>query len=117
MPRGTSPKREREYRKLEEKFQRSGRYGGRAKEVAARIVNKQRRQYGETKWERRKDREGRSPDRGLPIDNYQQLTVPEVRARLHDLSKPGIRRLCSYETSHKGRKTLMRDMQRRLGGG
>jgi hypothetical protein len=49
MPRGSSPKREREYKTLEHKFARSGRYGKRAKEVAARIVNKQRARAGETK--------------------------------------------------------------------
>ncbi len=49
MPAGASPKREKEYEELKEKFQRSGRYGKRAKEVAARIVNKQRAQRGETK--------------------------------------------------------------------
>ncbi|MDB6123673.1 MAG: hypothetical protein JWQ71_2666 [Pedosphaera sp.] len=49
MPRGSSPKREREYTELEHQFEKSGRYGGRAKEVAARIVNKQRARFGETK--------------------------------------------------------------------
>jgi hypothetical protein len=49
MPRGASPKREREYEELKEKFKESGRYGGRAEEVAARIVNKQRAEHGETK--------------------------------------------------------------------
>ena len=48
MPRGASRKREREFKELEQKFQQSGRYKGREEEVAARIVNKQRRQYGET---------------------------------------------------------------------
>jgi hypothetical protein len=45
MPRGASPKREREYKKIEKKFE----YKGREKEVAARIVNKQRAKAGETK--------------------------------------------------------------------
>jgi hypothetical protein len=54
MPRGASPKREREYEELKTKFQRSGRYGKRAKEVAARIVNKQRAQHGETKSQKRR---------------------------------------------------------------
>ncbi len=49
MPRGASPKREREYNKLKRKFHKTGRYGKRADEVAARIVNKQRAQAGETK--------------------------------------------------------------------
>lgn len=49
MPRGSSPKREHEYEEIKDKLQRSGRYGKRAKEVAARIVNKQRAEHGETK--------------------------------------------------------------------
>jgi hypothetical protein len=49
MPRGASPKREREYQTIERKFEKEGRYKGREKEVAARIVNKQRRKAGETK--------------------------------------------------------------------
>jgi hypothetical protein len=49
MPRGASPKREREYQEIEKKFEKEGRYKGREKEVAARIVNKQRAEHGETK--------------------------------------------------------------------
>jgi hypothetical protein len=49
MPRGASPKREREYKKIEKKFEKEGRYKGREEEVAARIVNKQRAKSGETK--------------------------------------------------------------------
>ncbi|HBF52199.1 MAG TPA: hypothetical protein DDX04_19735 [Massilia sp.] len=49
MPRGASPKREREAKKLERKFKKEKRYKGREDEVAARIVNKQRAAAGETK--------------------------------------------------------------------
>ena len=49
MPRGASPKREREYKKIEKQFEKEGRYKGREEEVAARIVNKQRAKAGETK--------------------------------------------------------------------
>jgi hypothetical protein len=49
MPRGVSPKREREYKKIEKKIEKEGRYKGREKEVVARIVNKQRAKAGETK--------------------------------------------------------------------
>lgn len=49
MPRGASPKREREYRELKHEFHQDGRYKGREKEVASRIVNKQRAEHGETK--------------------------------------------------------------------
>jgi hypothetical protein len=49
MPRGASPKREREYKEIEKKFEKEGRYKGREEEVASRIVNKQRAKAGETK--------------------------------------------------------------------
>ena len=49
MPRGLSLKREREYKKIEKKFEKEGRYKGREEEVAARIVNKQRAKAGEIK--------------------------------------------------------------------
>jgi hypothetical protein len=49
MPRGASPRREAEARKLERKFKKEKRYKGREDEVAARIVNKQRAASGETK--------------------------------------------------------------------
>jgi hypothetical protein len=49
MPKGASPKREREYKKLETEFKKEHRYPGREEEVASRIVNKQRAQHGETK--------------------------------------------------------------------
>jgi len=49
MPRGASPRREREAKKLERRFKKEKRYKGREEEVAARIVNKQRAAAGETK--------------------------------------------------------------------
>jgi Lhr-like helicase len=52
MPRGASAKRERQYEHIKESAKKSGRYKGRAAEVAARTVNKQRRQAGETKSSR-----------------------------------------------------------------
>src|SRR5689334_5774444 len=56
MPRGASPKREREYQELKEEFKEEGRYKGREEEVAARIVNKQRAEKGETKEARKHNR-------------------------------------------------------------
>jgi len=49
MPRGASPKRERQYEHIKESAEQSGRYKGRAEEVAARTVNKIRAEKGETK--------------------------------------------------------------------
>ena len=53
-PRGVkSKKRSRQYKKVLSSIKREGRYKGRQKEVAARIVNKTRRQKGETKSRRK----------------------------------------------------------------
>src|SRR5690242_4439887 len=93
MPRGASPKREHEYEELKHKFEKSGRYRGREEEVAARIVNKQRAQYGETKTEKQKDREGKSPDRNLPIANYQHLKISQGRTKLGELSSNELRKI------------------------
>jgi hypothetical protein len=54
MPTGASPKREREYKELVSEFKKEHRYPGREEEVAARIVNKQRAEHGETKEEKNK---------------------------------------------------------------
>ena len=111
MPRGASPKREREYEELKDKFEESGRYKGREEEVAARIVNKQRAQYGETKGERQKDKEGKSPDRNLPIKNYQHLRIDQIAGKLSDLSEDELEHVESYEKQHKNRKTLIEQIE------
>jgi hypothetical protein len=113
MPRGASPKREKEYRELKHEFKQSGRYKGREEEVASRIVNKQRRQFGETKGEKQKDREGKSPDRELPIRNYQHLTMPGVTKALQSLSRGDLRKIESYEKKHKNRKGVIAAIDRR----
>lgn len=114
MPAGASPKREGEYRKLEHRFKQEGRYKGREEEVAARIVNKQRAQYGETQEEKRKDKEGKSPDLGLPIRDYQRLTMVQVRSHLDALSRKDIRKIRAYESAHKNRKGLLAALDARL---
>lgn len=114
MPAGASQKREREFKTLEQRFKKEGRYRGREEEVAARIVNKQRSQYGETKEEKKKDREGRSPDRGLPIRDYQQLTIAEVRTCLEGLSNKELEKIRTYEVEHKNRKGVLTLLESRL---
>lgn len=114
MPAGASPKREGEFKKLENRFKKEGRYRGREEEVAARIVNKQRSQYGETRQEREKDRQGKSPDRGLPLADYQTLTIAQIEPQLDALSNADIRKLRAYEAKHKNRKGLLEKLDRRL---
>ena len=63
MPRGASPKRERQYQHIKQSAKKSGRYGGRAEEVAARTVNKIRRKKGETKSQQSRARKSTSRSR------------------------------------------------------
>ena len=107
MPRGASAKREKEYKELKREFKKEGRYKGRETEVAARIVNKQRSRFGETKAEKRKDRKGKSPDRNLPIKNYQHKTVDQVERAISNCSQSQLQQIERYEKQHKNRKTLL----------
>ncbi|WP_046500242.1 hypothetical protein [Streptomyces odonnellii] len=49
MPRGSSPKRERQYEHIKESAEERGESEGRAKEIAARTVNKERARAGESR--------------------------------------------------------------------
>jgi hypothetical protein len=49
MPAGSSKKRERQYEHIKESYQERGVSADEAEERAARTVNKQRREHGETK--------------------------------------------------------------------
>lgn len=114
MPAGANQKREREYEKLKTKFKKSGRYKGRAEEVASRIVNKQRARFGETKRAKAQEGRGQSPDRELPIKNFRHLTIDEITPKLYDLSTGEIRKLKSFEQKHKNRKTLIDKLNQQL---
>jgi hypothetical protein len=54
MPRGWSNKRERQYEHIKESYEERGRSEDKAEELAARTVNKERRESGETKSDREK---------------------------------------------------------------
>jgi hypothetical protein len=49
MPRGASPKRERQYEHIVDSEQQRGESPGRAREIAARTVNKERARAGESR--------------------------------------------------------------------
>ncbi|MGW7442007.1 plasmid stabilization protein [Kitasatospora sp. NPDC054795] len=49
MPRGSTPKRERQYEHIKDSAQERGESEKRAKEIAARTVNKERARHGESK--------------------------------------------------------------------
>jgi hypothetical protein len=61
MPqRAWSSKRERQYEHIKDSEKKQGRSTGRAKEIAARTVNKQRAQSGETKSSKSKSKSSSS---------------------------------------------------------
>ena len=111
MPVGANPKREREFRKLEKEFKQEGRYRGREEEVAARIVNKQRAQAGETQAAQDGGGVPKAPRpaaaRGVPIDGYQHLTVAQIRDKLDGLSAAQLKQVRDYEAAHKKRKGVL----------
>ena len=112
MPRGAGPKREHEYEELKDKFKKSGRYKGRETEVASRIVNKQRAEYGETKEDKKQEREGTDADRNLPVEHYRTLKIPQVAAKAKKLSKKQIDSVENYEKKHKNRKGAIEALER-----
>lgn len=60
MPRGSSPKRERQYEHVKESGEKRGMSEGRAKEMASRTVNKERARSGESKTASRSSTQGKS---------------------------------------------------------
>ena len=112
MPRGSNAKRKREYEELKHKFEKSGRYSGREEEVAARIVNKQRSEYGETKRDKSQEKQGTSPDRNLPIDHYRHLKIPQVEEKAKELSPKQLDKVESYEKKHKNRKGAVEALEK-----
>ena len=60
MPRGSSPKRERQYEHIKESGEKRGMSEGRAEEMASRTVNKERARSGESKTASRSSTQGKS---------------------------------------------------------
>ena len=54
MPRSWSDKRERQYQHIKESYEERGRSEDKAEEIAARTVNKERAEAGETKSSRKR---------------------------------------------------------------
>jgi hypothetical protein len=63
MPQSSNNKRERQYEHIKESQQKQGRSTGRAKEIAARTVNKNRAQSGESKTASRTSVKDKSPQK------------------------------------------------------
>ncbi|MFJ4674132.1 plasmid stabilization protein [Kitasatospora purpeofusca] len=88
MPRGSSPKRERQYEHIKESVLERGESEDRAEEIAARTVNKERARHGESRTSSRSSvqdissgrRGGQRSHRGAGGPTYDQL-YNEARQR------------------------------------
>ncbi|MFG2898980.1 plasmid stabilization protein [Streptomyces zaomyceticus] len=95
MPRGSSPKRERQYEHIKESAERRGVGEKRAEEIAARTVNKERARHGEARTSSRLSREdmssgergSRRSHSGAQGRTYDQLYEEARRRRIDGRSK------------------------------
>ena len=94
MPRGAGPKRERQYEHIKESAQERGESTERAKEIAARTVNKERARSGESRTASRTSTEDISSGRrgglrsgkGSQGPTYDQLYAEARRRNIHGRS-------------------------------
>lgn len=59
-------------------------------------------------------RAARRSAKKLPIEGYEDLNVRDITGRLAELSAADLKRLRAYEDDHKGRKTVLQAIDRRL---
>jgi hypothetical protein len=91
MPSGSSPKRERQYEHVRESQQRRGVGTARAKEIAARTVNKERARSGESKTASRSSVSDISSGRRGGLRSHKGAGGP-TRAQLYNEARQrGIR--------------------------
>ncbi|MFF3083785.1 plasmid stabilization protein [Streptomyces nojiriensis] len=103
MPRGSSPKRERQYEHIKEGLEQRGEPEEKAKEIAARTVNKERARAGESRTASRESVEDISSSRrgglhshsGAQGPTYEQLYAEARRRNVHgrsDMNKTQLKR-------------------------
>ncbi|MFF4172131.1 plasmid stabilization protein [Streptomyces sp. NPDC001744] len=94
MPRGSSPKRERQYEHIKESARDRGESEKRAEEIAARTVNKERARAGESKTASKSSTQDMSSSRrggqrshsGAQGPTYDQLYAEARRRNVHGRS-------------------------------
>ncbi|MFH8386684.1 plasmid stabilization protein [Kitasatospora sp. NPDC018058] len=103
MPRGSSPKRERQYEHIKESALERGESEKRAKEIAARTVNKERARHGESKSSSRSSthdipssrRGGQRSHQGAQGPTYDQLYNEAKHRNIKGRSKMNKRELAN----------------------
>ena len=82
MPSGSSPKRERQYEHIKDSAKQRGESTGRAEEIAARTVNKERARSGEAKTASRVSTRDISPGRRGGLRSHRGAGGP-TKAQLY----------------------------------
>ncbi|MGW3290306.1 plasmid stabilization protein [Streptomyces sp. NPDC001002] len=107
MPRGSSPKRERQYEHIKQSAEDRGESTGRAEEIAARTVNKERARSGESKTESRVSTEDMSSGRRGGQRSHKGAQGPTYDQLYAEAKRRGV----------KGRSDMNKSqLQRALGG-
>ena len=86
MPRGSSPKRERQYEHIKDSAKERGESTGRAEEIAARTVNKERARSGEADQKSRTSTEDISSGRRGGLRSHRG-PGGRTKAQLYDEAK------------------------------
>ncbi|MFF4317888.1 plasmid stabilization protein [Streptomyces sp. NPDC001568] len=106
MPRGSSPKRERQYEHIKESAEERGESPGRAKEIAARTVNKERARAGESRTASRSSLQDISSSRRGGLHSHSGAQGP-TKEQLYNEAK---------QRNIKGRSSMDKaELKRALG--
>ncbi|MCF2533337.1 plasmid stabilization protein [Yinghuangia soli] len=106
MPRGSSPKRKRQYEHIKDSAKKRGASTGRAKEIAARTVNKERARSGESKTASRSSTHDTSSSRRGGQRSHSGSGGPTYDQLYNEAKRRGI----------KGRSSMRKaELQRALG--
>ncbi|HEX4792007.1 MAG TPA: plasmid stabilization protein [Actinospica sp.] len=90
MPRGSSPKRERQYEKIEKSQRQRGTSPKRAKEIAARTVNKERARTGEAKTASNESKRDVSSSRRGGLRSHSGSGGPTYRQLYEEAKRRGV---------------------------
>ena len=106
MPRGSSPKRERQYEHIKESAKLRGESTGRAEQMAARTVNKERARSGEARTASRTSTQDVSPGRRGGLRSHRGPGGPTKAQLYAEAQRQGV----------KGRSSMSKaELQRALG--
>ena len=91
MPIGSSPKRERQYEHIKDSARRRGASPGRATEIAARTVNKERARTGESKTASRSSKKDISSSRRGGLRSHSGSAGPTYDQLYNEARQRGVK--------------------------